>query len=62
MSFPKTVTYKSHKVRDLYCTVCNTFLGGDGSMMVPYHCDCGKYVFDWTDFELTLEPKEKEES
>lgn len=41
------VIYKSHTVRDEFCTVCQSFLLGNGSMVLPWRCACGEYEFDW---------------
>lgn len=51
---PDTVKYKAHSVRDPFCTLCNTFLSGDGSMVLPYKCECGTYEYDWHDNKLKL--------
>lgn len=43
MAMPDNVIRKIHHVYDYYCTTCNRFLWGDGSIVLPYRCDCGEY-------------------
>lgn len=43
----KEVVYKTRKVKDEYCTVCETFLTGNGSLVYPWKCERGTYDFDW---------------
>jgi len=47
MSYSKNVIYKSHRVKDLYCTTCEEFLSGDGSYIRPYKCNCGTYEYNY---------------
>lgn len=44
----KEVVYKTRKVKAEYCTVCETFLSGNGSLILPWKCECGEYKFDWS--------------
>lgn len=43
----KEVIRKKRSVYDEYCTVCEEFLSGDGSIVRPWKCGCGEYTFDW---------------
>lgn len=44
----KEVVLKSRKVRDEFCTVCETFLTGNGSIVYPWKCECGTYECNWS--------------
>lgn len=43
----KQVIYKTHKIKSQYCTICETFLSGDGSIGSSWECDCGVYKLEW---------------
>lgn len=40
------IIYKRHSVLSLYCSVCKTFLRGNGSKFLPYNCECGIWDLD----------------
>ena len=39
----KKVTYKNVKKTVAWCKICDTEIRGNGSMLSPYYCKCGKY-------------------
>lgn len=61
MSFAKNVKPKSRTIRDPFCTVCEQFLIGNGSIAHPWRCDCGVYEFDHKAFEYSLPQKQKKD-
>jgi hypothetical protein len=53
----KNLIYKKHIVVELYCPNCNQFLGGDGSVVFPYFCQCGNWKRDWETLDYYLTKK-----
>jgi hypothetical protein len=45
--FCKDVIMKPVRRWENWCTVCESFLGGHGSVGYPYRCLCGEYDFDF---------------
>uniref|UniRef100_A0A6H2A4T9 Uncharacterized protein n=2 Tax=viral metagenome TaxID=1070528 RepID=A0A6H2A4T9_9ZZZZ len=37
--------YKTIKQRVPYCDKCNSEIWGNGSIVTPYECKCGKYEY-----------------
>ena len=46
--------YKMRKLQKPYCPNCEEFIRGNGSMMLPYTCDCGIWKFDEDKFRHIL--------
>lgn len=40
------MNYKRIKKTVPYCKKCNREITGDGSMISPYRCNCGVYIYD----------------
>jgi hypothetical protein len=56
MSRDETLIRKSHKCYDLYHKTCGEFLRGNGSLVLPYECKCGKWQYDLETRYLKLNP------
>ena len=35
--------YKQVKTLKLHCPYCNNIIWGDGSILIPYECECGRW-------------------
>ena len=55
----KSYTYKQRKVWSMFCNKCKEFLTGNGSVILPYQCKCGKWEYD-REFEWYVDKKIKE--
>lgn len=55
--YPTTIVYKSHTVKDKFCTICQEFLDGNGSLVHPYECNCGRYEYDWKEQAYKVVPQ-----
>ena len=38
--------YKRIKVSQPFCSICKDRITGNGSMVLPYKCSCGKWRLD----------------
>lgn len=45
----KQVIFKSRKVQSEFCTICEEFLSGDGTIVRGWECECGNYEFSWSE-------------
>lgn len=50
----KQPVWKRHKVLEMFCPNCQTFMHGDGSGYHPYHCKCGTWHRDFETFNYSL--------
>ena len=41
--------YKKIKVLAPFCPICDKQVRGDGSIVNPYHCDCGDWEIEMDD-------------
>ena len=58
----KEVISKKRSVYDEFCTICQEFLGGNGSIVYPWTCGCGTYTFEWgSNGSGWTHPKSKEQ-
>ena len=40
------MNYKKIKKLVPFCEKCQSEIQGNGSVLLPYHCKCGKYKYD----------------
>jgi len=54
------IIYKTTKVIMPHCPKCKNVLGGNGSVILPYYCECGEWkAKDAHDFKGEYEITEK---
>lgn len=58
MSFSKNVIAKKRSIYQEFCKLCETFLGGNGSIASPWKCQCGVYEYDYNSNTYVLNKKE----
>lgn len=49
--------YKTIKKVVPFCEKCQEEIQGNGSLMLPYRCSCGVWVFDFKEGDYYLEDK-----
>lgn len=54
MSFSTNVKQKLVKRYEPFCTTCQYFLWGNGSLATPYECECGVYEYTLDGFQYVL--------
>ena len=59
MSEAARIIYKRVKRTVQFCSKCDTAMLGNGSMMFPYNCECGKWEYDEEAHQHILIKKEK---
>lgn len=56
---PPEVQHKARKTHDYFCSKCQQFLQGNGSVITPYKCACGEYKYNF-ERRMYVHPKEGE--
>ena len=51
--------YKSEKRLVPYCDDCDNRIIGNGSMILPYQCECGIWEYDEAQHDYVLKKHEK---
>jgi hypothetical protein len=60
MMFPPSVKHVSVVTKEPWCSVCESFLKGDGSVITPRKCKCGTYEYSYSERNYQLKPKSNE--
>ena len=56
------IIYKSTKLVMPHCPICKSMLGGNGSVILPYYCECGEWnpkdIYDFKgEYEIIAQGK-----